>query len=405
MSKKLKFSSSKVKIRELIQNIKDGTYDLNADYQRSDKNWTKEQKQRFITTLLLDNSPIYPLSLFKLTGSNTYEVVDGKQRTSTIFKFITPDNPSRPLKLSESQSELIIEEYKHLFEKLNPKIDEHKKSYQLYRKYLKNEPVELSFDTLPHDLKVEFKYKDLSITIGESYNSDLAWEWYTAINAGSSALKTNDMIAAIITEVSSEIKKRIIHSKDKNNNNKDYLRKILSVTNAKLEDSQRQFLQSFIEILAVFVSNEYLNPRSNKTIDWISKNKYLNNDIKKYINFTELIFDELYTNNISINSILNINGFGITNMKMLFMFIFTLCDREDLNILSYDQKKFKNLMILIFKYIHNSKNVKAENLTPLEMSKISDTYKKISKYRAGGLNGKDAKKMYNDMVDELIEQI
>ncbi|MFA5586381.1 MAG: hypothetical protein WDA02_07550 [Saccharofermentanales bacterium] len=99
-------------------------------------------------------------------------------------------------------------------------------------------------------------------------------------------------------------------------------------------------------------------------------------------------------------------NFFNSSYTIKYTIIFTLCDRKVL----FDQngtitKDFKKLISLIFKYIENSPNVKAENLTPLEMSKISNTYKKISKYRAGGLNAVETKKMYNDMVNELIEQI
>lgn len=64
---------------------------LNPKYQRSSEVWS-EEKQSFLIDSLVKNFPIPPVFLHEFidqnTGKTKYDVIDGKQRLTSIFKFI-----------------------------------------------------------------------------------------------------------------------------------------------------------------------------------------------------------------------------------------------------------------------------------------------------------------------------
>lgn len=89
----LDMDSNKLVISEFIQNDKDGKYNYETVYQR-EKVWSEEKKSFLIDTIL-KNFPIPPIFLrMKIepdTGVTKYEVIDGKQRLSSIKEFVDGD--------------------------------------------------------------------------------------------------------------------------------------------------------------------------------------------------------------------------------------------------------------------------------------------------------------------------
>jgi len=86
----LDMDSNKMVISEFYENDKAGKYDYSAVYQR-DKVWSEEKKS-FLIDSILKNYPIPPVFLrMKIdpeTGVTKYDVIDGKQRLTTIRDYI-----------------------------------------------------------------------------------------------------------------------------------------------------------------------------------------------------------------------------------------------------------------------------------------------------------------------------
>ena len=78
-------------VAEYCQQMKDKSIIVNHDYQRSDKVWPPVAKSYLIETVLL-GFPIPKLSLYQTTDlksrRTTKEIVDGQQRSQTIFDFL-----------------------------------------------------------------------------------------------------------------------------------------------------------------------------------------------------------------------------------------------------------------------------------------------------------------------------
>lgn len=73
-------------------------FKYNQTYQRSSI-WETERKQRLIDSIL-QNLSIGNLMLKELNGTPKFEVLDGQQRLQTIFDFVDPSNPRKPLRTS-----------------------------------------------------------------------------------------------------------------------------------------------------------------------------------------------------------------------------------------------------------------------------------------------------------------
>ncbi|MBM7094789.1 DUF262 domain-containing protein [Bacillus sp. H-16] len=90
--KDLKIVKHSWSLIEIYQKIKNNTIDLGPDYQREEV-WTKKTQSQFIESLFIGIMipPIYLAEIKpkKSLGSITYEVVDGKQRLTSIYKFFT----------------------------------------------------------------------------------------------------------------------------------------------------------------------------------------------------------------------------------------------------------------------------------------------------------------------------
>lgn len=90
MTKLLERSSNNISISNFYEEYAVGKYDMNPPYQRLSV-WSTEKKAFFIDSIL-KNLPIPPIFLRQKiddkTGKTRYEVIDGKQRLSSIIEFI-----------------------------------------------------------------------------------------------------------------------------------------------------------------------------------------------------------------------------------------------------------------------------------------------------------------------------
>jgi len=78
-------------INSIVNRIKDGTYDLEPDFQR-DLVWSQERQQKLIDSIIR-KWHIPPIHLVKVEGKEKYEVLDGKQRLYSIYNFVMDKIP------------------------------------------------------------------------------------------------------------------------------------------------------------------------------------------------------------------------------------------------------------------------------------------------------------------------
>lgn len=80
----MKYSFKEFKISDLIELIDNESINLNPDYQRNFI-WTSNDQKSLIDTIIMG----YPLpSFFVYLDNGKYEMVDGQQRSKTIFRFV-----------------------------------------------------------------------------------------------------------------------------------------------------------------------------------------------------------------------------------------------------------------------------------------------------------------------------
>ncbi|MDR2319795.1 MAG: DUF262 domain-containing protein [Pseudomonas sp.] len=96
MSKLLERASNNVSISNFYEEYSVGKYNMNPPYQRLSV-WSPEKKAFFIDSIL-KNLPIPPVFLRQKiddnTGKTSYEVIDGKQRLTSIVEFIEDGFPT-----------------------------------------------------------------------------------------------------------------------------------------------------------------------------------------------------------------------------------------------------------------------------------------------------------------------
>lgn len=91
---KIKVVTKSYSVGQIVQDLEDKTIDLDTEFQRLPGLWNNEKKSQFIESLLL-NLPI-PTFYFNEKEENSWEVIDGLQRISTINTFLV----EKTLKLS-----------------------------------------------------------------------------------------------------------------------------------------------------------------------------------------------------------------------------------------------------------------------------------------------------------------
>jgi Protein of unknown function DUF262 len=83
---KIKVATKPYSIGQIVQDLEDKTIDLDTEFQRLPGLWNNEKKSQFIESLML-NLPI-PTFYFNEKEENSWEVIDGLQRISTIYTFL-----------------------------------------------------------------------------------------------------------------------------------------------------------------------------------------------------------------------------------------------------------------------------------------------------------------------------
>lgn len=91
---KLNRESTRITVAEFYERYQLGKYEFDPDYQRKGSVWS-EDKKSFLIDSILKNYPMPPIFLHQQidgeTGATIYNIIDGKQRLSSILQFINDE--------------------------------------------------------------------------------------------------------------------------------------------------------------------------------------------------------------------------------------------------------------------------------------------------------------------------
>lgn len=125
-TKRRPFDPAKIRVRplrivvtQLVSRVQHQEMDLSPDFQRKAGIWSLQQKSRLIESLLL-NIPI-PVFYVAETRDDTWAIIDGLQRTSTIFSFVENEFS---LKYLEYRTDFNGKYYQDLPRPMRRRIDE-----------------------------------------------------------------------------------------------------------------------------------------------------------------------------------------------------------------------------------------------------------------------------------------
>ena len=86
----VEITSSDVSVDTIARWVEDNIIDISPDFQRRDR-WDDERRSRLIESFLI-NVPVPPVYL-NSEPQKPYEVIDGKQRITAIFEFVSNEMP------------------------------------------------------------------------------------------------------------------------------------------------------------------------------------------------------------------------------------------------------------------------------------------------------------------------
>lgn len=241
MLEKTKIVKQTWSIIEIYQKMEDKKLILDPDYQRNII-WDEEKKTSFIESLYMGIiiPPIYVVEIpsTDILSGNKYEVVDGKQRLSTIKSFINND-----LKLREKN----LEYYADLFGE---------KKFAEIRECCSKETTEMLSSVL-----------DVYVITANSPDFT-KYDIFSRLNKGSEKLRVNEIRKAIYhSELTKTIDKYV-----KDNQNKEYYKKVFSDNDRKRYEDYGRFYKS----IAFYIRSN----KSQKRVDkYNSRPREMINDI------------------------------------------------------------------------------------------------------------------------------
>lgn len=213
--KKTKIVKQTWSIQEIYQKIKSGRLVLAPDYQRNEI-WKTDKKTAFIESLYMGIivPPIYVVEIpgKDLLDDSTYEVVDGKQRLTTIEKFLT-----NKLQLSSKS----LEYYRDWF--ANKNYNDIRESFQ-----------EMTFEMLSSVLDI--------YVITANSPEFTKYDIFSRLNKGAEKLKVNEIRKAIYRSVLIETVDQYV--KNQLHNNKAEYTTAFSQNDIKRFDDYGRFFAS-----------------------------------------------------------------------------------------------------------------------------------------------------------------
>ena len=189
MSKSIKTDSYPMSIGELAALYKDGDLDINPVYQRMFR-WDIEQQSALIESILLQ-IPIPPIYVYQ-SEDGKWNLIDGQQRLSTIFKFM--GILKKDVQDDEEINETLYEREPLTRTKFLPALE---------GKYWEDDdPGKSLTDTQRRYIK---RSKILIIIIDKSSDSFAQYEMFQRLNTGGSHLSPQEIRNCILVVKNEEI--------------------------------------------------------------------------------------------------------------------------------------------------------------------------------------------------------
>lgn len=178
---RMNFSPAPLPLATIISNIRNvsrGGLDLQPEYQR-DYIWSQDFKEKLIYSLI-KRYPIGSISIRNLEYENAkhakMEVVDGQQRLTTLYNFITGsvENNNNDFKIGNEYARKIINEIVLYL----GADSEDKDVIKLNNKLSKKGNIVIRYTDLPFDIKEDIKAFPLSITTISNTTTDQISEYF-----------------------------------------------------------------------------------------------------------------------------------------------------------------------------------------------------------------------------------
>ena len=255
MSKSIKTDNYPMSIGELANLYQDGDININPIYQRMFR-WDITQQSALIESILL-GIPIPPIYVYQ-DDNGTWNIIDGQQRLSTIFKFM------EVLKKDDNCEDEEIKEVINRREALTktrflPSLegkywqdeDESKSLTEAQRRYIKRSKI-------------------LIIIIDKSSDEFAQYEMFQRLNTGGSHLRPQEIRNCILVMKNEEVYKKLrVFSEYEN------FRKALPISEKDIEE------QGYLELVVKYLVLRYSKLEVSDSENF---NNFLTDEILKLIN-------------------------------------------------------------------------------------------------------------------------
>lgn len=186
--RKVDFNTYDMTTKELVSLVSDGTINISPEYQRQFR-WEEERQSSLIESIFLG---IPVPSLFMATNSdNTWEVIDGVQRLSTIINFVAERDSvirnkikkSEPLKLKGLNKLSLFNDH--------------------------------TFSELPPTVRLEFNLKPIKvITLSDKSDKLVRFDLFERLNTGGVKLSDQEIRSCVYTGDFVRFIKRLSHEEN-----------------------------------------------------------------------------------------------------------------------------------------------------------------------------------------------
>lgn len=379
---KMNFNPSTLPIITLmnsIRNEKRNGLDLQPIYQRG-YIWDNDFKEKLIYSLT-KHYPIGNIIIRNLEEPNEKnaksEVVDGQQRLTTIYKFMTGE-----LVVSGEIAKKIVEENIDYYEE---EAEINKVVARVLKKFKENKKLELSFSDFPSGLKSDIETFPLSLTFISNASTEQVSEYFRFVQ-NQERLKAGEIIESF-PDTYLEKYLNMLESKEN----------LLAVINFK--DNRKEFEKIFYSMLGI-LENKLKLGCTDKSIQ-----EYVNNK-KGDLEGKEKEQVEKMIANLNIISLLSLKNIEINSNKRYLKLLLLLCSLGNLDFKKNGKEILLKLNLINEKLsaFNSAKaNILKETFLEEEENKIED-YRRLSLLMKGSQKLMTVKERIIFLEKELMER-
>ncbi len=369
---KMNFNPSTLPIVTLMNSIKNekrNGLDLQPIYQRG-YIWDNDFKEKLIYSLT-KHYPIGNIIIRNLEEPNEKnaksEVVDGQQRLTTIYKFMTGE-----LVISGEIAKKIVEENIDYYEEEAETV---KSVAKVLKKFKENKKIELVFSEFPSGLKSDIETFPLSLTFISNASTEQVSEYFRFVQ-NQERLKAGEIIESFPDTYLEKYLNKLESKED-----------LLSVIDFK--DNRKEFEKIFYSIFGI-LENKLKLGCTDKNIQ-----EYVNNK-KDDLEGTEKEQVEKMLDNLNIISKISIKKIEVNSNKRYLKLLLLLCALGNLDFSQKGKEILLSLSIINEKL--SAFNSAKANI--LQETFLYEDEKKVEEYRRLSLLMKGSQKL--EIVKERI---